>query len=168
MGQANNGIAKIELGAIAVDGAMGTALASLGFTEEDSAKINFEDPNKTEFFVEEVDTAWFTTTKAGKKSITFTVANPDVETLVSVWGGTKTGTGPSVVYKAPATMQVIEQSLKITPKVGMGFNFPRVLVTATFTDSMGRNSLLGLNITCDILQPTKAAEPTFSTFQVAP
>ena len=165
MGQANNGIEKIELGAIAADGAMGTALASLGYTEEDSAKINFEDAEKKEYFAEEVDTAWFTTVKAGKKSFVFNIANPDTATLVSVFGGTVTGTGPTAVYKAPAVIPTIEQSLKITPKIGMGFNFPRVLVSAKFTDSIGRNSLLGLVVTCDVLQPTKAGEPIFSTFQ---
>lgn len=167
MGQANNGIEKIELGAIAADGGMGTVLASLGFTEEDSVKLVFEDAEKKEYFAEETDSAWFVSTKAGKKRVEFTVANPDTATLVAVFGGTVTGTGATAVYKAPAVMPVIEQSLKITPKIGLGFNFPRVLVTAKFTDSLGRNSLLGISVTCEILQPTKAGESTFSTFQKA-
>lgn len=167
MGQANNGIEKIELGPIGVDGAMGTTLESLGYTEEDSVKITFEDATKTEFFAEEVDAAWYVTTKQGKKSFEFTIANPDPETLVAVFGGTVTGTGSSMIYKAPAVVPAIEQSLKITPKIGMGFNFPRVLVTAKFSDSMGRNSLLGVVVSCDILQPTKEGEPSFSTFQKA-
>ncbi len=167
MGQANNGIEKIELGPIGALGAMGTTLTSLGFTEEDSVKMNFEDAEKKEYFAEETDTAWFISTKAGKKSVEFTIANPDAQTLVTVFGGTVTGTGAATVYKAPAVMPVIEQSLKITPKIGFGFNFPRVLVTAKFTDSLGRNSLLGIAVSCEILQPTKADEPIYSTFQKA-
>lgn len=167
MGQANNGIDKIELGAIAVDGGMGTTLASLGLTTEDSVSFNFEDPTKTEYPVEETDTPFFTSVKAGKKSVTFTLANPDAAALVKVFGGTTTGTGAATVYKAPLVSPVIEQSLKITAKIGFGFNFPRVLVTAKFTDGLGRNKLLGVTITCDVLQPTKALEPAFSTFQLA-
>ncbi len=167
MGQINNGIEKIELGAIAVDGGMGTVLSSLGFTEEDSAKINFEDPEKKEYFVEEFDTALFVAIKQGKKSFEFTISNPDVDTLVATFGGTKTGTGADTVYDAPSVMPTIEQSLKITPKVGMGFKFPRVQVTAKFTDSIGRNALLGIVVTCEVLQPTKSGTAIFSTFQKA-
>lgn len=167
MGQANNGIKSIKLGAIAVDGGMGTSLASLGYTEEDSAKINFEDAEKKEYFAEEVDTAWFQTLKAGKKTFEFTIANPDAATLVAVFGGTKTGTGSTTVYSAPAVMPTIEQSLEITPKIGLGFKFPRVLVSAKLTDSIGRNALLGVVVTCEVLQPTKANEPIFTTFQEA-
>lgn len=166
MGQINNGIASITMGAIAADGGMGTTLASLGFTEEDSVKFNFEDAEKKEYFAEEVDSAFFTSTKAGKKTIEFTIANPDVDTLVAVFGGSKTGTGPAAVYNDPAVVPIIEQSLKITPKVGLGFNFPRVLVTAKLTDAMGRNALLGVSVSCSVLQPKKAGVASFSTFNV--
>lgn len=166
MGQPNNGLAKIEMGDIGALGVMGTVLASLGFTEEDSCKIIFEDAEKKEYNVEEMDTPFYTTVKAGKKSVTFTIANPDIDTVVKVMGGTKTGTGGTMTYKAPNTAPVIEQSLKLTPKIGMGFDFPRVLVTAKFTDSMGRNSLLGIEVTCDVLQPTSDTVAPFSLFTV--
>lgn len=167
MGQVNNGIEKIELGAIAADGGMGTTLASLGFTAEDSVSFNWDEADITEYFAEETDTAWAKTKKEGGKAIEFTLANPDAQALVKLFGGSVTGTGASEVYKAPATSPTIEQSLKITPKVGFGFNFPRVLVTARFTDSIGRNSMLGVVVRCEVLQPTKSGEPAWSTFQKA-
>ena len=166
MGQPNNGLASIKLGAIAIDGGMGTVLSALGFTEEDSAKFNFDEPEKKEYPVEETDTPFFVTTKQGKKTFTFTVADPTVQTYVETMGGTVTGTGADAVYDSPLVAPIIERSLEVTPKIGTGFKFPRVLVTATLTDSIGKNALLGVNVTCEILQPTKAGVSAYSTFEV--
>lgn len=166
MGQVNNGIAKIEIGAIGTDGAMGTTLKTLGYTTEDSVKFTFDDPEKKEYPVEEIDTPFFTSVKAGKKGFSFEVANPDIDTLVEVFGGTKTGTGPAATWSAPAVAPVIERSVKITPKIGFGMDFPRVLITAKLSDSMGRNFLLGITVTGDVLAPTKTTEPAMKIFNV--
>ena len=165
MGQINNGINKIEIGAKGVADAMGTTLAALGFTTEDSFKVNQSDAETTDFFVEETDLPIFTTTKAGEFTFTFTVANPDADTLVKVFGGSTTGTGATAVYTAPLVVPVIEQSVKVTPKIGMGFNVPRALITAKFTDSMGRNALLGVEVTVKVLAPSGGTAP-YTTFTV--
>lgn len=160
------GVAKIEVGAIAVDGGMGTTLAPLGYTEEGSAAINMDDPTETEFNVEELETPLHIQSKAGKIAIAFKVANPDEDTLVSVFGGSKTGTGSTAVYKWPVTPVIIERSIKITPAQGMGINVPRAKITAKFSSEIGRAALLGIEVTGTVLQPTKANEPALSTFRV--
>lgn len=162
----NIGIAKIELGEVAVDGGMGTTLAALGYTEEGSATINMDDPTETEFPVEELDTPLYISSKAGKISLAFKVSDPDEDTLVKVFGGTKTGTGTEVVYKYPAQIPAIEQSIKLTPMKGMGLNIPRAKITAKFSSAIGRAALLSVEVTGTILQPTKADEAAFSTFRV--
>lgn len=163
----NIGVAKIELGDPAVDGGMGTVLAALGYTLEGTAQINMDDPTETEFTVEEVDTPIYVASQAGKVRISFQVANPDEDTLVKVFGGTKTGTGAAAVYSYPLTPVVIEQSIKFTPVKGIGLNIPRAKITAKFTSALGRTALLGVEVTGTVLQPTKAATPIFTTFQVA-
>lgn len=69
------GLASIKLGAVNSDGGMGTALTPLGDTSIGSCKVNFEDPEKTEFFVEEYDDPIHVEYKQGKISVVFQVAN---------------------------------------------------------------------------------------------
>lgn len=160
------GVASISVGSIATDGGMGTTLSPLGYTEEGSAQINMDDPTETEFSVEELDTPLWIESKAGKIAVAFKVANPDEDTLVKVFGGTKTGTGATAVYTWPLISPVIERSIKITPKKGIGINIPRAKITAKFSSEIGRGALLGVEVTGTVLQPTKADEPALSTFRV--
>ncbi len=165
MGQANHGLEKIELSPLAADGGVGTAWATLGWTEEDSAKFSTADADKKEFFVEEIDAAWFSTSKGGSQTFTFTIANPDLNTMVTLFGGTITGTGAAQTWDAPDTTPTMERSLKITPKVGFGHIFAYVTVTAKLTESIGRNHLQGVEVTCNIGQPKKAGEKRWRMFQ---
>ena len=160
------GLAKIEVGAIAVDGGMGTTLAPLGLTEEGSFSINQDDPTETEFAVEELETPIHIQTKAGKIALNFTISDPNEDTLVAVFGGTKTGTGSSAVYEWPMTPVSIEKSIKVTPQQGAGLNIPRAKITAKFASELGRGALLRVEVTGTILQPTKADEPALSSFRV--
>lgn len=162
----NIGVAEIAVGAIAVDGGMGTTLAPLGYTEEGSASLNQDDPTETEFKVEEIDIPIHVESTSGNFSIAFKVADPDEDTLVAVFGGTKTGTGATAVYAYPSTSVSIERSIKFTPKTGMGLNIPRAKITAKFSSEIGRAALLGIEVSGRVLQPTKADEPPFSTFRV--
>lgn len=165
-GQINIGVAEIAIGAIAVDGGMGTTLAPLGFTEEGSAAINMDDPTETEFRVEEINTPIWVETTPGNISIAFTVSDPNEDTLVAVMGGTKTGTGEDTVYDYPSESVSIERSIKITPRKGMGLNIPRAKITAKFSSEIGRAALMRVEVSGRILQPTKADTAPFSTFRV--
>lgn len=162
----NLGVAKIEVSVLAVDGGVGTAFAPLGLTQEGTTKINFADGTTTDLMVEELDTAADSVSQAGEKTIEFVIANPDEDTLVALIGGTKTGTGPTATYTAPATTTVIERSVKITPKKGLGFIFPRVLITARPTSDLGKNTWMGLTVTGKVLAPTKTDVSDWSTFRV--
>ena len=165
-GLINIGVAKIELGSLAGDGGVSTTFATLGYTEEGSAQLNWENATETEFNVEELDAPLYIATKAGKKSITFKIANPDEDVLVALMGGTKTGTGATAVYKYPDSVVDIEKSIKITPKSGMGLILSRCKITAKLTSALGRTALMGVEVTGTLLQPTKTGEAPLSTFRV--
>ena len=165
-GLINIGQTKIEIGDLATDGGVATSFASLGYTEEGSTQLSWDDPSETEFYVEELDAPIHIATKAGKKKITFKVANPDEDTLVSVMGGTKTGTGATAVYKYPDNVVEIEKSIKFTPESGMGLILTRCKITAKLSSALGRTSLMGVEVTGTLLQPTKAGEAPLSTFRV--
>lgn len=168
MGQINIGIAKIELGALAADKGESTAYGVLGYTEEGTAKLNWDDPTETEFNVEEIDTPIYIASKAGKKTFTFTIANPDKTTLQKVFGATVTGTGPTERIDFPDSAVLLEQSLKITPQQGFGLIAPRVKVTAKLTSDLGRANLLGVEVTATVMQPEKAGLKALSAFTVTP
>ncbi|MDR7818705.1 hypothetical protein RIU47_08815 [Riemerella anatipestifer] len=163
----NIGLASIKIGEIASDGGMGTSLEQIGVTNQGSCKINFEDAEKKEFFVEEYDDPFHVEYTQGKINIQYQIANPDIDTIVKVFGGSKSGSGPSEVYKAPNQSVTIERSMEMTPKKGLGFKFPRVSITAKFTPDIGKENLLMLDITASVLRPTKDGEPRFSMFKVA-
>ncbi len=152
------GVSKIEVGAIAGDGGMGTTLAVIGKTAEGSASMTTEDPTLTEFYAEESDTALYTSSKAGKTTFNFSLAAPDLPQLAAVFGGTVTGTGSSAVWKRPDAVPVIEKSMKITPQAGIVISIPRASITAKFSGGFSKNDTLKVDIVATVLLPTKANE----------
>jgi hypothetical protein len=156
-----NGVESIEVGDVAADGGMGTDLAALGYTNLSSANITQEDDTVTDFNVEELDTPIFTRRTPGKKTVNFTVADPDLETFAAVFGGTVTpeDAGPPVVpatWNAPASAPTLEQSVKITLKTGQVINIPRANLSAKLNGQLGKENLFMIDIAMDILTPKKA------------
>lgn len=166
MGLFNLGVSKIELADIATDGSAGTNFATLGLTQEGTCKINFADATITELKVEEFASAADSDITEGEKTVEFTIANPDEDTFVALFGGRKSGTGTQSSFEAPLTAVNIEKSLKITPVKGLGFIFTRVLVTAKPTSDVGRGTWMGIAVTCKVLQPTMNDISSWSTFRV--
>ncbi|GAB3701439.1 hypothetical protein GCM10027592_29550 [Spirosoma flavus] len=151
------GITSIKMGAIAVDGGVGTSLTVIGSTREDTAEMVQEDPTKTELFTEESDTPFYTAVKQGKISFNFSLAEPDVDQLARVFGGTTSGTPK--VWDMPTAVVQLEQTLEINPKVGMKFLIPRGLVTAKMGGKFSKNDAFAVAITVDVLTPTKDGVP---------
>lgn len=166
MGVISTGVAAITFGDIAADGGMSTSLEALGYTLEGTAKINTEDGTTTDYKVEEVEDPIDSEVTQGKMTVQLTIADPDEDTFINVFGGSKSGSGANTVYQYPATIPSIEKSIKVTPKKGIGFNFVRAKITGKFTSDIGRGKLMGVEITATILTPTKDGEPKFDTFRV--
>ncbi|ASK29726.1 hypothetical protein CEY12_06230 [Chryseobacterium sp. T16E-39] len=164
-GQINIGVAEIAIGAIAVDGGMGTTLAPLGYTEDGSASLSWDDPTETEFKVEEIDTPIHIETTDGKRSVVFKIADPDLSTFVETFGGTKTGTGADEVFNFPSNTVSIERSLQFTPKQGIGLRIPRAKITAKLSSEIGRAALMGIEVTATVLQPKKAGTAPIIAFK---
>lgn len=159
MSSINNGLAKIEIGAIAADGGMGTTLERLGEVKEGTFKVNQAEGDKTEFKVEEHDDPIFIRQKKGTLAFEFGIHNPDAATFKQVWGGTVDATTGK--YTPPTNLMPIERSLKITPEIGYGFDVPRAQISARFSDAMGKDSLLGVIVTATVLKPTKEGLANF-------
>jgi hypothetical protein len=162
------GLAKIEIGDIANDGGLGSTLAVLGQTLEDSCTVTQEDPTVTEFFAEELDDAVISIGKRGKTTIAFSVMNPDTSVLLKVLGGTVTGGTDGAVAKwhSPLTLPVIEKSMRITPLQGLIWEFPRVKIVAKINGSFSRKNVFVIEIAGTALQPSKAGEPSYTAYEL--
>lgn len=157
MGLYTIGVSAITIGAIATDGGPGTTLASLGYTTEGSAKLTQADPETTEFFVEETDDAVYTKNKRGKVTLEFSISNPDADTLVALFGGSATGNSPNKIWNMPATIPVIEKTVKVAPSEGFsGIIIPRGSLTAKLNGSMTKKDLFVVDVMVTALIPTKS------------
>lgn len=157
------GLASVEVADILGDGSVGTTFASLGYTYENTCKFTEADPEETSFYVEEVDDPVETSTKAGDIKLNFSIANPDVDTLVAVFGGTKDGS----TWEAPATKATIEKSIKITPKKGLIFTVTRANMVAKLNADFSRKGLFLIEVAATVLAPTKVGDPKMTAVPVA-
>lgn len=154
-GTITRGLLKIELADLAVDGGEGSAYAALGLTTRDSLQVTTEDPTIDDILAEEVDDPVDITETAGKTTINFTVINPNLQTFQKVFGGTVS----AGKWTPPATPIALEQSIKITPRKGLIYTFPRCSVLPKLDANFTRGQASGLAITATVLKPTKANEP---------
>ena len=122
------GLSEIKMGAIAGDGGMGSSLASLGYTYQDTAQMITEDAAVTDFYAEEVDDPVVSIGRAGKIQFKWSLMNPSPDDLETLIGGTASKSDNQLtdndVWSAPDSHTVIEKSLEITPKQGLKFSVP--------------------------------------------
>lgn len=154
MGVFTIGLEKIEFGDIEEDGGLATSFAALGKTQRDSLTVSTEDPEITEFLSEESDTPEDTNETPGATTIDFILMDPDATVFEKLFGGTADGEA----WSAPSQATKLEQSIKITPRKGLVYTFPRASVVTKLNASFGRTEVSGLQVTATVLQPTKEGE----------
>src|SRR5688572_16446799 len=102
------GLTTLKMGAIAGDGGMGTSLTQLGHTVADTAVLSTEQGTTTDFKVEEQDDPVYSIqSEKGRTTLAWSSYDVDAETLVRLFGGTRTA-GPPEVWEAPASTPEIE------------------------------------------------------------
>ncbi|MBC7948654.1 MAG: hypothetical protein H7Y42_12275 [Chitinophagaceae bacterium] len=84
------GLANIEMGPIAGDGGMGTALEIVGETVSGTALLTSEDPTVTDFNIEESDSPVESISTQGKVTLAWSSFNVDGYTMSKFFGGTYT------------------------------------------------------------------------------
>lgn len=161
------GLAKLELSDIAVDGDVGTAFVEVGDTVKGTAQLTQSDPTITDFNIEEQDDPVESIVSAeGKKTLVWSCYNVDGATLVKFFGGTYTpynALGPvHAKYTPPTSTLDVEKSVKVTDKKGNIFTIVRAKITAKFNWSFTGDKLAQLDLSCDILTPTKTGVAPFT------
>lgn len=154
------GLSKIEMGSIAADGGMGTTLAQLGYTYQDTCTMTQDDPETNEFYAEEEDDPVIAISKGGKINFAFSLMNPSPEAMVTLMGGTakksvNTAT-ENDTWEAPATIAQVEQSVRITPIKGYRIDVPRMKITAKINAEFRKSGIFLIEVSGTVLAPEKS------------
>ena len=160
------GLSSIEAGAVPSDGSMQTDanLTNYGYTNQNSATLTMETPDKTEFHAEEVDDPVLISQKAGAVTVEWDIMNPSPETLAAFMGGTAGKTVNTLTdndkWEAPSTVPEILMALKITPRQGFIVSIPRANIVGTLSGNFTTGELVLLHVTATALVPvgTNAAK----------
>ena len=144
------GLASIEVADVAKS--KGTEVwAKLGLTYENTCKMIEEDSTDTEFYAEEEDDPQEVITKRGKTTVSWSIMNLTAATCEKVFGGKYDS--PSKTWSAPATMNVVEKAVKITPRIGCTFVIPRTKFKAKITADFSKQGLFLAECSAVILNP---------------
>ncbi|GHV10298.1 hypothetical protein FACS1894162_3650 [Bacteroidia bacterium] len=154
----NIGMTSILVGDLANDGGPATALAALGRTYKETASITQEENQVQDFMVEEEDDPIVSiTTQKGATSIVWDVVDFDPAIMVKIWGG-------AVVdgqWNEPDELLEVEQTVKLTPKIGQPFIYNRCKLSAVLVYNATRTDIARIRVTCKKLKPTKEGVPAF-------
>ena len=120
-----------------------------GLTYEDSCKMSQEDPETTEFYAEEEADPVETIEKQGKNSFTFSIMNPDLDTLKRLYGGEVV----SDVWSYPDVVNSVEESVIIIPRKGLKFQVPRMKLTSKINGEFSKKGLLLIEVTGTVMNP---------------
>ena len=151
------GIFGIEFGDIAPDGGVASAFAALGQTRQGTLAFNAADDQTQDIFVEEQDDPIMqTVTTKGTLDISWSMVDWDTDIMIALFGGVEV----NGQWQAPPQTPTLEKSLKIRPKDGKPFIYPRVKTTGKVNyDSTGK--IFQIDVTCRKLTPEKVGEPPF-------
>jgi len=76
--------------------------------------------------------------------------------LAALLGGTAAGTAPNDTWVAPATTDIIEKSVKVTPKSGKVITFPRVALRAMINYKLAKAGIAQVMVEGTVMTPTKS------------
>lgn len=129
-----------------------TGYTAYGLTYQDTAKMTQEDGEETEFYSEENDDPEEIISKAGKTQFSFSVMNPDTDTLKRLFGGEV----QTNVYAFPDAVADVEEALLIIPRKGLKFLVPRARLKAKLNGEFSKKGLLLLEVVATVQKPKTA------------
>jgi hypothetical protein len=157
------GLKSFLMGNPAVDGGMGTTLTEVfGATVKGSATLTATEPTTEEVEIEELDTIYDDiTTKGSVWTLKASTYNISAATMQKLFGGTITGTGSDLTWKAPIDGAVLNiyQSVTAESRSGIKFNFVKMKLSGVPNISFDKTKLGQLDFTLKLVAPDKPATP---------
>ncbi len=147
------GVAKVEIGDVLSDGTMQTTLTKYTRIKKGTASLNIEAPQHDQVELEDSDFPYKSLPNDGEvQEMSFTLLGIGPDGLVDFKGGTN-ATG---VWEAPNSKEAIEKAVKITTREDSGYYWeirvPRSEIRAAISGDLTKSDIIGLNVTCKILQ----------------
>lgn len=162
MGLITIGIKSVKFAPLSGDGGPGTVFTELGFTSKGTLSFNEEAPTKKLVEVEETSDPLAVFKTPAPRTVTLSLADPDLAALAKIRGGTVTpGTsGADDVYAEDAPVSLIG-TLQIEPAQGFTkITYNHVSIDGRFSGGLGADQELLLVLEVDILKPTKTGTKT--------
>ncbi|OLY92508.1 hypothetical protein SAMN05444008_102372 [Cnuella takakiae] len=159
MANYSQGLAKVELAPLAGDGGLGTAFTELGSTSIGSMSIANEQGETTDIFVEEKTDPVISNRTSGAMRVNWEILDVAPDTLVKLFGGTKTGTGTIAdpyVYTLPDKIEAKDWTVRLTDSTGIKLLFARLNVFPAFNWVMTKADAGKVTLSGTVLTPTKA------------
>ena len=122
------GLAKVEYGDVDPNGGMQTELTQMGYTYKDSFTQNTEEPDVTNYEVEEIDTPMEVEGTLGAITYEWDILDPNVAEMAATGGGTADTSNDE--WSSPDGWQPIEKAFVFTPKKGFQHKIPRANLIA--------------------------------------
>lgn len=147
------GIKSLLVGDIPDDGSMGTVLAALGLTYQDSASLKEADPAVTDVFSEEEDFAVESFQQIGQYMLAFSIMDFTPATLAIIKGGTVTMDTGTPKWNAPAAVVNIEKCVQVITKRNLLIEIPRLQMRAVINQALKKKGVDLIDIKAPILLP---------------
>lgn len=147
------GLKSISVGDIPLDGSMGTVLAPLGLTYQDSASLKEADPAVTDIFSEEEDWAVESFQDIGQVLLAFSIMDYTPAVLALIKGGTVSIDNGTPKWNAPQAITYIEKSVQIITKRDLLIEIPRTQMRAVINSSLKKKGISLIDIKAPIMLP---------------
>lgn len=162
MGLVTIGVKSVKFAALAGDGGPGTTFAALGLTSRGTLTFNEEAPTKKLVEVEESADPLAVFKRPAPRTLTFSIADPDLATLAKIRGGAVTTGTPDDTYEEDTPVSLVG-TLQIEPEQGFKtITYNHVSIDGRLTGGLGTDQELLLVLEVDILKPTKAGVKVMS------
>ena len=144
------GLAKVEYGEVAETGAMQSTLTQMGYTYKDSFTMTPNEPDVTDYKVEEIDPPLEQEGELGATLFEWDILNPDVSEMAATGGGT--ADAATNKWNSPKVWTPVEKALKFTPKKGFIVSVPRASIVAYPKDGFKKGSPMLWHMKATVLQ----------------
>lgn len=158
-----SGVTSFKMGDPGAAGVMGAVLTQYLGVKEGTMTFDIAAPTTNDINIEESDYAYSQQLSGSPKSFTFELFGLKLSEIEEFLGGTFTAgsLGTKDKWEAPVTIPDINQSVEITSKDGDGqevvYSFVKCRISGAQTQTNTKTDLIGLQVTCAILQPVDAS-----------
>lgn len=148
------GLVQIKVGTAAPDGTMPIDLTKIGKTYKDTAKISQDAADVTEHFEEGKATPEIRKKQKKVPKLTFSIMDPDIQSLIDFVGGTNVGTEAAPKWGFNGDEIVANKAIFVETEQGLNFEIPNADIEAVVNADMSAKGIFLVDFTVTPLAVT--------------